>query len=901
MKRIPTWRRYLTFSRANIERDVADEFMFHEEMRVEEYVSRGMTESEARRAVAERLGDVAAARHECVEWGQIRATHARRANFVDGLRSDLRYAVRSLRRSPAWTAVATLTIALGVGATTTVFSVADTLLVRTLPYPGASRVYLAERQFTLGMNQIVPARVPFGMAKVWRERAHTIEDAALVGAGGRATLVTGSDSLQVNVAHAEPEFIGFSGARLLLGRVPGPGEPAPNAHLMLLTEQLWRNAFGRSPDVVGRTMKLDGEDWTIVGVTPASLSVPDFRAPRADVLQLASAAEAAGGTVLVRLKRGITRDAATAELSAIMKNANLRDVRPGPMPMPLRLRRPQDWLAIRQPIMILTVAVALLLLVACTNIAHLLLARGAARQRELAIRHALGAGRSRLVLQLATESVLIAVFGGVLAVVVGWTGLHVLTALRPPDRDFNALTHVVPSYNIIAIASVLAIGSGLVVGIVAGLRSAHRDVAANLRLGTASTAHHARSLRSALVIGEVALSATLLVAALLLVHSLFVLEHTDVGFDTRGLYGITVRSPRGMRVPDRAAFAAAVRDQVAQAVGMQNVVITDRVPGGPGFTALAVWETPDHPRSPEDAKTGASDYVVPPEYFAMMRMPVIAGHTFDAGSAERKEIVVSRTVANEVAPGRNAIGLRIRNAVARSRGSNMVGPGTRATAVPDEPWQTIIGVVPDITTNLTRDASEAALYRPLSLTDTGAAMIPANFSVLLRDDGPGAATRIRGVAETIRGDGPRLTIINVRDAIDASLVQPRYTMRVLVAVAVIGVLLAAVGLFGVISYTVGQRTCEIGVRMAMGATRVSIAKLVVGDGLRLALAGILIGLTGALAATRLIQSVVHGIARFDPVAFGGGAVLLLLVAATACIAPTLRATGTDPAVAVRAE
>jgi predicted permease len=899
MNRTPVWRRYLVFWRANIERDVAEELAFHTEMRVEEYVARGMTEAEARLAVAERLGDVGVAHDECVQWGEIRATHARRASFVDGLRSDVRYAVRSLRRAPAWTAVTLLTIALGVGATTMVFSVADTLLVRTLPYPNASRVYLAQRQWTVG-GQVVPSSLPFGMGKVWRERAHTIEDAVLASGGNSATLLSGDDSLQVTTAHAEPGFVAFAGARLLRGRVPTPAEVTPDAHLMFLTEQLWRAAFGASPDIIGRTMKLDGEAWMVVGVIPASLTIPSFRDQRADLLQLVNATEPASGSILVRLKPGVTREAATADLNAIMKNADLPDVRPGPWPMTLTLTRPQDWLAIRQPLVMLTVAVALLLLVACTNVAHLLLARGASRQRELAIRHALGAARSRLVRQLATESVMLAFLGGALAVVVGWAGLHVLMALRPVSRIFNALTYVSPDGGMIAIAAVLAIGCGLVVGVLAAVRSAHRDVAVDLRVGAASPGYSARRLRSLLVVGEVAVSATLLVGALLLVHTLFALEHTDVGFDTRGLYGITLTVPRGIEAPDRAAFAVEVRDRITRALGTESAVLSDRLPGGPGRMQLAVWETPDRARDPRDGTDVTVIYTVPAEYFAMMHMPLLAGRTFDDGAFARRDVIVSQSLANQLAPGRNPIGLRLRNARARTWGSNSTTPGKPATPSPDEPWRTIIGVVPDVMTNLTQGTPDAGLYRPLSIADAGGQMA-TGINILVRDSAPDAAERLAQIATSVRPGSPPPTVLKVRDAIDASLTEPRFTMRVLAAFAVLAVVLAAIGLFGVISYSVGQRTREIGVRMTLGATRVSIARLVVGDGIRLASIGIVVGLAGALVATRLVQSVLYGVSRFDPIAFTGGALLLLVVAAVACVVPMVRATAIDPALAVRAE
>jgi putative ABC transport system permease protein len=897
MTQRPGWRRYLTFWRANIERDVADELAFHSEMRIEEYIQRGMTEAEARRAAAHRLGDVGAAHDECVQWDEIRATHARRASFVDGLQSDVRYAVRSLRRAPAWTAVALLTIALGVGASTTVFSVADTLLVRTLPYPGASRVYLAQRQWSVGA-QILPSSLPFGMGKVWRERAHTIEDAVLASGGNSATLVSGSDSLEVTTAHAEPGFVAFAEARLLQGRVPTPEEVTPDAHLMFLTEHLWRVAFGASPDVVGRTMKLGGEAWTVVGVMPASLTIPSFRSQRADLLQLVNATEPASGSILVRLKPGIMREAATAELNAIMKNADLPDVRPGPWPMTLTLTRPQDWLAIRQPLVMLTAAVALLLLVACTNVAHLLLARGASRQRELAIRHALGAARSRLVRQLATESVMLAVLGGALAVVVGWGSLHLLMALRPASRNFNALTYVSPDGGMIAIAAVLAIGCGLVVGVLTAVRSAHRSLAVDLRVGAASTGYSARRLRSLLVVGEVAVSATLLVGALLLVHTLFALEHADVGFDTRGLYAITLSVPRGIKAPDRAAFATEVRELFTRARGTENAVLSDQVPGGASRMQLAVWETPDLARDPRDGTDGTAIFTVPAEYFAMMHMPLLAGRTFDDGSLARHDVIVSRSLANHLASGHNPVGLRIRNARARTWSSNIVTPGKSAMPSPDEPWQTIIGVVPDVVTNLRQGAPNAGLYRPLSPRDTLGA---PNIIILARDEDQGAIARLRDLAASVLRGGPAPTVVNVRDAIDASLAEPRFTMRILAAFAALGVALAAIGLFGVISYSVSQRTREIGVRMTLGATRASIARLVVGDGVRLAALGIVVGLMGALLATRLVQSVLYGVSRFDPIAFAAGAALLLVVAAIACLAPMLRATAIDPALAVRAE
>jgi predicted permease len=890
MTKIPAWRRYLTFWRTNIAADVDDELRFHTEMRIKDHVARGMTEAEAQRAVTARLGDVDSAKAECVELGHVRATHARQANVIDGLRADVRYAVRSLGRAPAWTAVALLTIALGVGATTTVFSVADALLVRPFSYPNASRVFLARRQFVIGPNT-VPVSLPFGISRVWRERATTIEDAALAGSGGQGRLILGSDTATVILGHIDPEFVVFAGSRPIVGHVPRSNEVTEEAGMLLLTEQFWRRQYGASPDVVGKTVRLMDNSSTIAGVLPASFMLPDFRSARADVFQLVPSGAPATGAVLVRLKPGVSPKVATAELEALMKNAQLPDVRPVPMEMPLRLSRPQDWLAIRQPLVMLTGAVGLLLLVACTNVAHLLLARGAGRQRELAVRHALGAARMRLVRQLVTETVVLTLVGGVLAIVVGWIGLRVLGSLRPPS--FVALTYVSNGRGVINIAAVLAILSGFAIGLLAAVRTAHRDLGTTLRVGAASTARTGRRLRSSLVVGEVALSGMLLVGALLLIHTLFDLQHTELGFEANGVYALRFPVPRGTTP---AAHTAFVRERASVIPDVSGFTVAADAPGTEGWTMIANYETPDHPQKAEAATRGAREYRVEPDYFSFMRMPLIAGRTFDEGSAVRNEVIVSRSLAQTISPDGNIVGRRIRNAVVRSRGS-------------DEPWQTVIGVVPDVVTSLVEGTSSAGfnahdhghshdLYRALAPADT---IGPGAVTLIVRLDRGDAAKRLAQVAAGIQTRGPKIDVVNLRERIERSLAEPRFTMRVLVVFALLGVLLAAIGLFGVISYSVSQRTREIGVRMTLGATRRSIARLVVGDGVRLASIGTMLGLIGAASATRIIQHSLYGVSRFDPFSFGVGALLLIVVSIVACVVPTLRATAIDPAIAVRAE
>jgi putative ABC transport system permease protein len=882
MKKSAAWHRYLRFWRNNVAADVDDELRFHTEMRVTEYMARGMTADQARRAVMTRLGDVDAARAECIELGHVREQQVRRADFVDGLRADLSFALRSLGGSPGWTAVALMTIALGVGATSAVFNVADTLLVRPFSYPDASRVFIVRRQFEIG-GTTANAPIQFAAVGEWRTHARTIE-AAMPFGFGEGRLGTGRDAITVHGTMIDTGFLAFAGERPLIGRNFTAAEITPNGpDALLLSEPFWRRQYGASTDVIGKTVLIDDRSSTIVGVVPASLSIPDFRSEPADIyVPLRDAPNMFVSGVLVRLKRDVSAQASTEELDGIFKRAGLVTPMflPKAKPMTLRLTNPRDGLRIRQPVVMLSIAVALLLCVACTNVAHLLLARGAARQRELAVRHALGAGRVRLLRQLVTESVLLAAIGGMLAAGVGWAGLKLLVAARP--ADLVELAHISGNRGILSISSVLAVACGLTIGLLAALRSAHRDLGTTLRAGT-SRAPLTGRLRASLVVGEVALSATLLVGALLLIHAVFDLQRTRLGFDARGLYGVTFALEEQKSPAERGAFASMVRGRTARIPGVEGVTLAGNTPSPHYFRMLSALETPERPATGE-VPTATGIFVVAADYFSMLRMPLLAGRTFDEGSLTRNEVIVSTALARQLWPNENPIGRRVRNSIPR--------PGQ-----PLEPWQTVIAVVPDVVTDLVEGALHPAIYRPL-ITESFSGNA---LAVIVRSRGENAMTSLRTLAEAVQPNNLDIVIANVRELIDESLAQPRFTMRVLVIFAALGVLLAAIGLYGVISYSVGQRTREIGVRMTLGATRNSIARLVVGDGIRLAILGIAIGILGAVAATRLIQKLLYGVSPLDPFAFGMGAALLLAVSVAACVIPMLRATGVDPVIAVRVE
>jgi len=893
MTKTPAWRRYLRFWRPNIAADVDEELRFHTQMRVAEYMARGLSEEEARRAVAARLGDVDAARVDCIEQGKLRAIHARNADFLDGLRADIRYALRSLGRAPAWTAVALLTIALGVGATTAVFRVADTLLINPIRYPHASRIFIARRMMTIDGSQ-VPALLPVAAIREWRGHAHTINGAEPFRLFD-ADLGDSTTSVTVHGSMIDTAFLSFAGVHPIIGRNFAAVETMPGGPgAVLLSEGFWRRQYGGASNVLGKVVPIDGQPRTIVGVVPSSLTIPMFRVEPADIwLPLVERTTPVVNGVIVRLAPSVAPDVAAAELDTIFQRAHLGS--PGPMPMGprrapgsmqmrLALSRPQDDLKIRESLLMLVGAVALLLLVACTNVAHLLLARGASRRHELAVRHALGAARRRLLRQLVTESLVLALFGGALAVVVGWVALLVLEAVRP--ADMVALAYVTTGRGILAVASILAIGSGLAIGLFAALRVASRQLGGALRAGAMNTQLGGRRLRAALVVGEVALSATLLVGALLLVHAIVDLQRTRLGFDARGLYAVTFAMPRGRAPAERSAFVQRLRAVATALPGVEGVTIAGSPPQPRYWRMLSILETPEHPASGETGEATATNFVAP-DFFAMMRMPIIAGRPLDDGSPTRNEVIVSRSLARRLWPNESPLGRRFRNALVHPDGSR-------------DPWQTVVGVVPDMVQDLLESSTRPAIYDALSANNANP--FTANSVTLLvrlKADRPTAL--LRQFAASVEPGTPKPVIANVRESIDQSMAEPKFTMRVLTTFAALGILLAAIGLFGVISYSVGQRTREIGVRMTLGATRTSIARLVLGDGVRLAVIGIVLGLVGATVATRLIGSLLYGVSRFDPISFTLGAVLLLVVAIVACAVPTWRATAVDPVIAVRAE
>jgi predicted permease len=880
MTNTPAWRRYLTFWRSSVSQDVDEELTLHVRLRVHELVARGMSEDDARRAVVARLGDLDAARRECIELGHARERQARNAGIVEAFRSDIRYAFRSLRRAPAWTSVALLTIGLGVGASAAVMSVADALLLRPVGYPSALRVMTVRRELTMGDARVYGPISP-ETVDAWRRGAHTIETLSALFARS-VEWGDPNEDVRLNGAWVDTGFFSFAGVHALIGRTFSPEERVANGRpAIILSETLWRREFGSSNDILGRIVQVDGASHVIVGVAPASLSLPDVNASTPDLwLPLVAGAQKIQ-TVVVRARAGESAPSVEKDLDRVASNADAGAL-PAGSTAAIRVNRPGDTLRFRSALLMLSGAVALLFLVACSNVANLLLARSAVRRVELAVRQALGAHRSRLVRQLVTESLVVSLFGAALAVAVGWLALRLIGRVHPPK--LVALSRVAPGFTIVGIVAALAIATGVVVGMLVGARvSGGHDLSEALRTGSQGSQRGGARLRGALVVGELALSSTLLVGALLLVRGVISLQRTDLGFDARDLFGVTfsARGPELQSIAQRRAFIAELRSRARAVPGLVGATVAVAPPHRVPYF-IGVPETPDRPAEANAPNIAGPSNGVDADYFSALGIRFLAGRTFDPGALGRNEVIVSATLARSLWPGATptaVLGRRFRFA-------------NSPTDTPD-PWNVVVGVTADaVSGDLLQDRGEPAMFTPLGQEN--------RISLVARVNDRRAMESLRALGKAMHPSSPP-SVSSVEQGFADALAVPKFTMAVLATFAALGIVLAAIGLYGVIAYTVAQRTREIGIRMTLGATRGTIAGMVVQDGLRLALLGIALGIVGAATGSRVLENSLYGVPRADPLAFGAGVILVLIISVLACVVPMLRATAVDPVLAVRAE
>jgi putative ABC transport system permease protein len=876
-----TWRRYLRFFGARGVADLDDELRFHIDMRVREYMARGMSETEARAATAARLGDLVTARGECVTIATRSQRRMARSQLMDAFTQDVKFAFRSLGRQKGWTTVAVLTLALGIGANSAMFSVVNRLLLNPLPYPGADRVVIVYQEPSRGNTSGHTVMVtPMGrVVSAWLAQARSFDALEPYKTTDVTLQLPGEGPRVARSAAILPSFAKFAGERAILGRMFTDAEAAGESNVVLLSEGMWRSQFGGESTILGKSITVNDRPLTVIGVMPSGFQVPERGAGGMDLwlpLDLVKADDD-GMLTVGRMRPGITKEVAARELDAIAH----RDAAHGKANSRYRatLADPEDMVSFQDSLILLSAAVALVLLIACANVAHLLLARASTRQREMAIRAALGAGTERLFRQLLTESMLLSIAGCIGGLAVGAAGLRLLVTARPESLDQLAVARM--DWSTLMITVVLSVVTGIAFGVIGAVQASRHSSHDALKAGslTTSLSHSHGRLRGLLVVSEMALCSMLLVGAALLFRSVAHLQTKDPGFDPSGLYSLRVHLPeeRYKTKEAKLAFFGELRARAEKMPGVQDMTIAASAPPDVALLvgALQLERQPDPP-------AGETAFInfngVGADFFRLMRMRILEGTTFTDTSAAAAQVLINEGMARKHWPGQSALGRKLR-VVYDGKGD----------------WRTVVGVVGNASTQgLTSESTQPMLYTPgLSFFDP---------TLLIRTTGD--ARMIPTLMTLVSSMNPKLSppvITSISDAMRRSMAKPRFTMLLLIVFTFVAVGLAAVGLYGVLAYSVAQRTREIGIRMALGASRRVVARSVLSQGLVLAGIGAVLGLIAARWGVKLVSSMLYGVQQTDGLSFLAGGIVLLIIATVACLIPVRRAVSVDPLIAMRAE
>jgi predicted permease len=874
-------------SRARVTREVEDELRFHLEMKAQELIDAGTPPDEAYDQARAQFGDLERTRRYMNRTDQSRMATERRAELSDELRQDVRFAFRQLRRSPAFTAIAILTLALGVGANTAIFSVVRGVLLRELPYTEADRLLRLFSTMNGRQTSVSPADFTD-----WRRDSKTFS--ALAASYESTVNLTGSGAAErFTQARVTANLFGVLGVRPVLGRTFVAGEDAEDApRVVVLSDGLWRSRFGADPDIVGRSLTLDGFPTVVIGVAPASMRYPvpvdmwlTTRFAQSDLAE--SSRGARWIDVIGRLAPGASAEQAKGELATIARRLELHDPKHntdvGTRVVPLQ---EQMVGTVRTPLIVVLAAVGLVMLIACANVASLLLGRTAARDGELAVRTALGAGRGRLVRQLLTESVCLALIGGAAGLALALWGTRLLVSLAP--ADIPRLYDVRIDGPVLLFTLGVTVVAALVFGSIPALHASGAQLASRLRDGNRGSRTRPGSARArgALVIGEMALAIMLLAGAGLLLRSLSRLRDVNPGFEPARVstFTVTLSPVKYPRSDDHRAFGTALLEAVGRIPGVDSAALAFGLPLS-GTSFQLSFDVDGRPAPPPNAEPRAQVRVVSAGYFGTMGIPLLRGRAFtpDDRPGGPQALVVSEETARRHFPGEDPIGKRIAFGWGRDDGGRLSGE--------------IVGIVGDV-----RHRSLSAEVSPHVYA--AFAQWPIDqLTVVMRSRGDPAATiaAARGAVASLDRDVPVYDAFTLATMVDRSLGQPRFYVLLLGVFAGLAVLLAAVGIYGVIAYTVQQRTREIGIRIALGASAERVVSMMVRRGLVLALAGVALGTAGAFAVTRVLRSLLYGVGARDPVTFVGVAVLLGVVALLASWIPARRAARVDPLTAMRAE
>jgi predicted permease len=857
------------------DRELSEELESHIDLHIADNIRSGMPPEEARRQALLKLGGI----EQTKENYRDRRGMLRFETYLQ----DAHFGMRMLRRNPGFTATVVLTLALGIGANTTMFSFVNTELLRPLPFREPNRlVQVAEKNDKLNLPSFGSSVLNFIS---WREQTKSLEELAAVGYSNY-TLTGSGEPEQLSGNRISPALARVLGIVPVAGRAFTDDEQKPPAApVAMIGEGLWKRKFGADRTVIGRVIVLNDVPTTVVGVAPAALNLisgGDVYTPLvidpAKELRLNHAILTVG-----RLKTGVSIEQAQAEMSTI--SVRMGQQYPEIRDWGIRLISMFDTLVnpeLRTAFLVLLVAVVFVLLIACANIANLLLGRAISRQGEIAVRTAIGASRGRLVRQLLVESVTLSMAGGVGGLLITVWALRLINRTLPPNT--LPIPAVEMDATVFWFALGLTIATGLLVGIVPAWRTANADLSVLLRQGGhSSSVRMSAGLRNGLVAVELALATVLLIGAGLFVRSLANLGRVQLGFDPNGLITFQLAPPPVKYPPIGKApqLYSALLGSLRSIPGVRSASISSGIPFGAGNYTTHPMITTEQSVLPPNTAVPIDWRIVSPGYFRTMGIPLLRGREFtdaDGPPPARPVMIVSQATAKKFWGDENPLGRTLRR-----------------TGDPRIAF-TVVGVVGDVrSTALTQEPP--ALYYPLAWR------VWPLMDVVVRTNGlpEGLLPAIREKVHELDGD---LALANVRTMdqwLESSAAQPRLNTLLLSVFAFVALLIASIGIYGVLSYSVSQRTGEIGVRMALGATRREVLHLVVGEGMKVALIGIGIGLLGGMAITRLMTSLLYGVKPWDPLMFVLSAILLSLVAMVACYVPARRASQVDPMEALRYE
>jgi putative ABC transport system permease protein len=876
--------------RVPVTQEVDDELAFHVEMRTRELVESGMTPDAARRAATDRMGDLDALRRTCITLGKKRERDMRWTQWIDELRLDLRIALRQLYRAPTFTAVAVATLALGIGANCAIFALVDATLLRPLPFPDADRlVMLAERTETATHQRVSPLNM-FD----WSERSHTFEQiAGFIGNVG-GMVMEGADGTADTVPRqwVTAGLFDVLGVQAIAGRTFTAEDDRQQRNAVVVSEAFWEARFGRDPAVVGRDIRLDGDLYTVVGVVPRIFQVRGHSSiwallsfERAPELRRAHFLYAVG-----RMKPGVSLDAARSDLDAVASALaqEFPDTNQGRGVTLDPLHTALIGSELRRTSMLFLGAVGIVLLICCANVANLLLARATVRTRELAIRSALGAGRRRVIRQLITESLVLAAIGGTLGLAIGAAMLAVAPDLLPPGLLPSAVT-LTFDRRIAAFCALATLAVGVLFGVAPAWQATGLSSAPTANSDSRTTTGTGGRLRGLLVAGEVATAVLLLFGAGLLLRTLIAVETVDRGYRADSVLTMLV-DPLGDRYPTPQSllqFYDELEQEISAAPGVRDVAWSTTLPLGPADQGPRAFEVVGGP-SPDPQQQPLADYqIVSPEYFGAVDLPIVSGRGFTA-----QDTLDSTPVC------------MVSEAFARAHLGGSLPPGQRLALRPAnnpdaEPvYREVVGIARQVKGRPDEDQEPLQVYVPL-------AQDPVDDIYLVVAPRSGPAEALAGSVRAAIGRVDKERLVSVRDIRTLDNVAwnatSRYRFRALLVITFAGLalVLAMVGVFGILAYSVQQRVRDYAVRRALGAATGDVVRLVILAAARVVAAGAVAGLLLAIALGRLLTAMLFGVQPLDPLTFAAVTLLVGVTAVLSLVGPALRAARIDPAQMLR--